>query len=200
VGSNDGALYFIDRRSGVPRWRYRTSQAIRATPAIAAGLILFGGEDGWFRAIDAYTLGPRWTYAWRWVRITLFVWGFTGPPPYLPGFRWQYRVHAPIIASAAVAHDLVYVASQRGTLMALELYTGTLRWTFTAQQALSASPVVAGEVLYVASYDQTLTALDARDGTLRWQFTAGGAIHATPVVSNGHVYVATLDGVVYALQ
>jgi hypothetical protein len=120
VGSNDGALYFIDRRTGVPRWRYRTSQAIRATPTIAEGLILFGGEDGWFRAIAARTLGARWTYAWRWVRITLFVWGFTGPPPSLPGFRWQYRTRDPIVASAAVAHGLVYVASQRGTLTALE--------------------------------------------------------------------------------
>jgi outer membrane protein assembly factor BamB len=98
-----------------------------------------------------------------------------------------------------VAHDLVYVASQRGTLTALELHTGTPRWSFTAQQAIVASPVVAGEVLYIAS-DRTLTALDARAGTLRWQFTASGAIHATPVVSDGHVYVATLDGVIYALQ
>jgi outer membrane protein assembly factor BamB len=184
----------------VPRWRYRTAQAIRATPAIAEGLSLVGGEDGWFRASDAYTLGPRWTYAWRWVRITLFVWGFTGPPPHLPGFRWQYRTRAPILASAAVAHGLVYVASQRGTLTALELHTGTPRWSFAAQQAITASPVVAGDVLYVASYDQTLTALDAHDGTHHWQFTASGAIHATPVVSDGRVYVATLDGVVYALQ
>ena len=108
-----------------------------------------------------HTRWARWTYAWRWVRITLFVWGFTGPPPHLPGFRWQYRTRAPIMASAAVAHDLVYVASQRGTLAALELHTGTLRWSFAARQAISASPVVAGDVLYVASYDQTLTALDA---------------------------------------
>ena len=108
----------------MPRWRYRTSQAIRATPAIADGLILFGGEDGWFRAIDAYTLGPRWTYAWRWVRITLFV-GLYRSATIPPGFRWQYRIRAPIVASAAVAHDLVYVASQRGTLTALELGTGT---------------------------------------------------------------------------
>ena len=144
----------------------------RATPAIADGLILFGGEDGWFRAIDAYTLGPRWTYAWRWVRITL-VWGFTGPPPYLPGFRWQYRIRAPIGLSGW--RTTWCMASQRGTLTALELGTGTPRWSFTARQAISASPVVAGDVLYVASYDQTLTALDAPHGTLRWQFTAGGA-------------------------
>jgi outer membrane protein assembly factor BamB len=182
------------------RWRYRTPQAIRATPAIAEGLVFFGGEDGWFRALEAHTLGGRWTYAWRGVHTTLFVWGFTGPPSPLPGLRWQYRIRAPIVASAAVAHNLVYVASQRGTLTALELHTGTPRWSFTARQAISASPVVAGEVLYVASYDQTLTALDAHHGTLRWQFTAGGSIHATPVVSDGRVYVAAMDGVVYALQ
>jgi outer membrane protein assembly factor BamB len=162
--------------------------------------VFFGGEDRWFRALDAHTLGGRWTYDWRWVQTTLFVWGISGPPPPLPGSRWQYRANSPIVASAAVAHDLVYVASERGTFTALDLRTGTPRWSFTTRKAISASPVVAGDVLYVASYDHTLTALDAHHGTLNWQFTAGGPIHATPVVSDGHVYVAAMDGVVYALQ
>jgi outer membrane protein assembly factor BamB len=200
VGSNDGALHFIDRRTGVQRWSYRTLRAIRATPAVAEGLVFFGGEDRWFRALDARTLGWRWTYAWRWVHTTLFVWGITGPPAPLPGLRWQYRANAPIVASAAVSHDLVYVASERGTLTALDIRTGLPRWSFAARKGISASLVVAGEVLYVASHDQTLTVLDARHGTLRWQFTAGGPIHATPVVSDGRVYVAAMDGIVYALQ
>jgi hypothetical protein len=118
-----------------------------------------------------HTLGGSWTYDWRWVQTTLFVWGIAGPPPPLPGSRWQYRANSPIVASAAVAHDLVYVASERGTLTALELQTGTPRWSFAARKAISASPVVAGDVLYVASYDQTLSALDAsRNAPL--QFTA----------------------------
>jgi hypothetical protein len=56
------------------------------------------------------------------------------------------------VASAAVAHDLVYVASQRGTLTALEMRTGIPRWSFAARQAISASPVVAGDVVYFAAF------------------------------------------------
>jgi hypothetical protein len=129
------------------RWRYRTPRAIRATPAVADGLVCFGGEDGWMRALEAHTLGRHWTYAWRWVHTTLFVWGLSGPPAPLPGLRWQHRVNGPIVASAAVAQDLVYVASQRGTLTALELRSGTARWSFAAHQAIVAAPVVAGDVL-----------------------------------------------------
>ena len=157
-------------------------------------------EDRGFRAIDAQTLGGQGTYDWRWVQTTLFVWGVSSPPGLLPGFRWQYRTNAPVVASAAVAHDLVYVASERGTIVVLEPHTGTPRWSFAARKANLASPVVAGEMLYVASYDQTLTALDARYGTLHWQFTASGPIHATPAVGDGRVYVAAMDGVIYALR
>src|SRR5262249_24404634 len=152
------------------------------------------------RAVVVVVLGGRCTAPWAGAHPRLSVGGSGGPQPPLPGLRWQYRANGPIVASAAVAHDLVYMASQRGTLTALTLHTGTPRWSFAARQAIQASPVVAGDMLYVASYDQTLTALDARQGTLRWQFTSGGPIHATPAVSDGHVYVAAMDGVVYALQ
>ena len=197
VGSNDGALHFIDRRTGVHRWRYGTPRAIRATPAIAEGLIFFGGEDGWFRAIDAHTLGGRSTYSWRWVhtrsssgypvrqRLSQACGGRTVPP------LWPGRLLRTTSSMWPRSTAL---------LRRLSCAHGTLRWSFAARKAISASLVVAGEVLYVASYDQTLTALDARDGTIRWQFAAGGPIHATRVVSDGRVYVAAMDGVVYPLR
>jgi outer membrane protein assembly factor BamB len=200
VGSSDGRLYFIDRQSGVPRWTYRTPKAISTTPAIAAGMVFFGGEDRWFRAINAREMGTRWVYTWRWLHSAFFIWGVAGPLPQLPGFHWHFRADAPIVASAAVAHGMVYLASKSGTLSALDFHTGTPRWSFQAGAELYASPVLAGDALYVASYDHTLSVLNAHDGTQRWRFTAGGPIHASPVVSDGEVYVAAMDGTVSALR
>ena len=128
--------------------------------------------------------------------------GYYRSTPPLPGSRWQYRANGPIVASAAVAHDLVYGASERGTLVALELHTGTPRWEFGVCGAQGYLRLIGSRwgTPLRASHDQTLTALDARHGTLHWQFTASAPIHATPAVGDGRVYVATMDGVVYALE
>jgi len=50
--------------------------------AVADGKILFGGEDGWFRAIDAHEMEACWEYIWQQMRYTLYVRGITGEERY----------------------------------------------------------------------------------------------------------------------
>jgi outer membrane protein assembly factor BamB len=129
--------------------------------------------------------------------MTRTTWGVLGVGALALLVVWNVQGNAALWRERS---HLIYVTSERGTLTALELQTGTPPWSFAARKAIAASSVVAGDVLYVASDDRTLSALDARDGSLRWQFTAGDSIHATPVIGNGRVYVSAMDGVVYALQ
>ena len=46
VGSSDGKLYALDARSGEKRWEYEVGDALTATPAIAAGRLVIGAQDG----------------------------------------------------------------------------------------------------------------------------------------------------------
>jgi outer membrane protein assembly factor BamB len=46
VGSSDGKLYVLDAATGQKRWEFDAGKAITASPAIAAGRIVIGAQDG----------------------------------------------------------------------------------------------------------------------------------------------------------
>ncbi|MCJ7682334.1 MAG: PQQ-binding-like beta-propeller repeat protein, partial [Candidatus Aminicenantes bacterium] len=45
-GSTDGRLYMVDIKNGGLLWSYEIGAAIIACPAVTAGLIAIGAEDG----------------------------------------------------------------------------------------------------------------------------------------------------------
>jgi hypothetical protein len=51
--SNDGFVYAIDQSSGILIWSYQTENFVRSSPAIAAGMLFVGSDDGYL-----YALGP----------------------------------------------------------------------------------------------------------------------------------------------
>ena len=55
--------------------------------------MFFGGEDGWFRALEARTLGGRWTYAWRDEAMPAALAIFWVPLPYF--FSHAGLLHGP---------------------------------------------------------------------------------------------------------
>jgi outer membrane protein assembly factor BamB len=46
VGSNDGRLYVLDLASGEKRWEFDAGAPLAASPAIAAGRLVIGSQDG----------------------------------------------------------------------------------------------------------------------------------------------------------
>ena len=46
VGSDDGRLYVVSLDGGKELWSYEIGQAVGSSPAIAAGKIIVGSEDG----------------------------------------------------------------------------------------------------------------------------------------------------------
>ncbi|MGW4568964.1 outer membrane protein assembly factor BamB family protein [Streptomyces sp. NPDC004561] len=132
--------------------------------------------------------------------------GFTGwrllddgrPPP--PGTRlWRFPVTGVLLNYPQVAGDLVYAASNDGTLYAVDAATGRRRWSYTTGAALGSAPCVLGGVAYLGGDDGRLYALDARTGAVRWTFRTGGIVHS-PVVAGGVAYVGSSDGYLYAVH
>ena len=46
VGSGDGRVYGLDLKSGKEVWRFNAGAAVLASPAVAAGRLVIGAEDG----------------------------------------------------------------------------------------------------------------------------------------------------------
>lgn len=176
------------------KWRFKTGNKVRSTPAVYAGMVIFGSNDGSLYAVDTAT-GTQ---------------------------RWVFHTGGPVSSSPAVWNDIVYVQSADGHLYAVDTRTGKRRWAFAVGKDLPfrngiaptdigppdyglwdfflSSPAVANDTVYFGAGDGKLYALDARTGKRRWAFATKGRVRATPAVANGTVYFGSMDGNFFALD
>jgi outer membrane protein assembly factor BamB len=115
------------------------------------------------------------------------------------GLRWRFATAGTVLSRPRVAGDLVYAASNDGTLYAIATATGQQVWTFPTGAALGSSPLVHGGLVYLGSDDGNLYALDAVTGAQRWAYPTGGIVHS-PTAGGGLVYVGSADFNLYALD
>nr|WP_223184212.1 serine/threonine-protein kinase [Streptomyces sp. CBMA152] len=113
--------------------------------------------------------------------------------------RWRFTTTGTVLSYPRVAGDLVYAASNDGTLYALAVADGTRRWSYTTGAAIGSAPTVLGGSVYLGGDDRTLYAFDALSGKVRWRFVTGGIVH-TPVVTGGVAYVGSADHRLYAVD
>jgi outer membrane protein assembly factor BamB len=137
------------------------------------------------------------------------------PSDLRPPFRveWTFRAHHLLEFPPAVAYGRAYIASNPGTLFAVEAANGRTSWRYASHRCAAASPAVAREVVYMAflnrppcnaapgtpGLDGELVALDARSGVLLWRRRIGPS-ETSPLVANGLVYAGDWDGYVWALD
>ncbi|MEU9012652.1 serine/threonine-protein kinase [Streptomyces sp. NPDC048479] len=113
--------------------------------------------------------------------------------------RWRFTTTGTVLSYPSVAGDLIYAASNDGTLYALTTADGLRRWKYTTAAAIGSAPTVLGGSVYLGSDDRILYAFDALSGKVRWRFTTGGIVH-TPVVTGGVAYVGSADHRLYAVD
>ncbi|PKV89408.1 serine/threonine protein kinase [Streptomyces sp. TLI_146] len=113
--------------------------------------------------------------------------------------RWRFATTGTVLSYPRVAGDLVYAASNDGTLYALDTADGRRRWAYTTGAAIGSAPAVLGGSVYLGGDDRMLYAFDARSGAVRWRFTTQGIVH-TPVVTGGVAYVGSADHRLYAVD
>ncbi|MFF0204542.1 PQQ-binding-like beta-propeller repeat protein [Streptomyces sp. NPDC005017] len=113
--------------------------------------------------------------------------------------RWRFTTTGTVLSYPRVAGDLVYAASNDGTLYALATDDGRRQWQHTTAAAIGSAPAVLGGSVYLGGDDRVLYAFDARSGKVRWRFTTGGIVH-TPVVTGGVAYVGSADHRLYAVD
>jgi outer membrane protein assembly factor BamB len=114
---------------------------------------------------------------------------------------WTYEAGESIESSAAIVEETVYVGSQSGELLALELETGKLRWKYKAAEGIGeSSPTVRDGVVYIGDLAGVFHAVEAETGKGLWTFKAEAEVRASPVVAGGKVLFGSYDGNFYALS
>jgi eukaryotic-like serine/threonine-protein kinase len=223
IGSWDANFYALDAASGKERWRFRTGKdpaihnqvGIQSSATVADDVVYFGCRDSKLYALDARSGQQRWQFsnAGSWVisspvvraGVVYFATSDTGLFYALNAasgaevFQLKFN-QWPMFSSPAIAGEMLYLGSNRGTLIAIDLSSQTVAWTFATE----------GSRRYGARYTkkdgspnyQAAFASDFYDDLIVGvsKMLALGAVLGSPVIVNDVVYFGATDGRVYALQ
>lgn len=213
VGSYDNCMYAFDTATGARVWRFKTGNYINGAPAVANGMVVFGGCDAQLRALcvtsgvelasvdaDAYVAASAALAGDR-----AFVGNYNGKLICVDlvsaNIVWEYENPdraAPFFSCPAVADDRVVVGGRDKRVHCINRRDGAGIWRFQTRGNVDGSPVVCDRRVVVGSDDGWLYMLDAMTGLPCWQYEVGAAISSAPAVAGGLIVVAAEDGRVYA--
>lgn len=202
LGSDYGALYAIDIKTGDKKWFF-TSGPIVDTPAVAGNTIYFGSQNGFFYAVDLTTQKKKWDFP------TLSP--ITGSPQVINGavyFGGQdgsfYVVDANtgqkrcalslgqpfnngVTGSPAIVNNLALFGVNDGRFIGMDTATCKVKWTYEVpgKKGIASSPAVANGVAYFGADDGNVHALDINTGAQKWEFKTGAAIRSSAAVAGG---------------
>ncbi len=122
----------------------------------------------------------------------------------LPGelkLLWTYEAGESIESSAAIVGSTVFVGSQKGELISLNLENGALYWKYHIDSPIGeSSPAYSGGVVYVGDLGGWFHAVNAADGKKLWAFKTGSEIKSSPVVVGDRVLIGSYDQHLYCLS
>jgi len=221
-GNGPGATGTADEAVEPPlaeKWSFKAGDAVRSSPAVADGVVVFGSQDGNVYALDS-TSGEE---------------------------LWKYRTGDIVTASPLIHEGTVFIGSLDGEMYVLDLRTGVDRFQRTAgsmsadepgpgeslepenapgadpyekymesgkeietgtgtgggiraEQGIKGGAATDGEKLYFGALDRKLYAVDLDTMKIEWTFQAGDWFEGVPAVVNGVVYIGSNDGYLYAID
>jgi outer membrane protein assembly factor BamB len=222
VGSWDSYFYAIDATTGKEKWRFKTGEdhdifnqvGIQSSPAVADGVVYFGCRDSNFYALDARSGLKKWVFnnSGSWVITSPAIEGGkvyfatsdsslfyaldakSGAVQFSLKFKW------PFFSSPAIAGKTLYIGSNEGKLVAIDLASQKVAWTFQTEGSARNGPAYTKpdgspnyEVAFTDSFYDQMVAGVTRMHTV-------GTILSSPVIAQNVVLVGSTDGNLYALQ
>jgi eukaryotic-like serine/threonine-protein kinase len=114
---------------------------------------------------------------------------------------WTYEAGDSIESSAAIVGGTVFVGSQKGELVALNLDNGAVYWKYQIDSPIGeSSPAYSRGVVYIGDLGGYLHAVDASDGKKIWAFKTGSEIKSSPVVVGDRVLIGSYDQNLYCVS
>ncbi len=179
--SQRGLVVALRVRGGKQLWRFRKVGAVESSPLLVRKTLYFGS---WDHKLYALAVGGR-----------------------RPVLKWTFTGDDELNSSPAYAGGKVFIASNGGSVYAVDARTGRLRWHATSfshfprgREYFYATPAVAYGRVYAPNTDGTVYAYGAGSGRLLWAKHVGSYVYTAPAVWRRRVYVGTYDGYVVALD
>jgi outer membrane protein assembly factor BamB len=114
---------------------------------------------------------------------------------------WTFEAGDSIESSAAIVGETVFVGSQKGELVSLNLKDGSVYWRYKIDAPIGeSSPAYSNGVVYVGDLSGWFHAVNAQDGKKIWAFKAGTEIKSSPVVVGDRVLIGSYDEHLYCLS
>ena len=114
---------------------------------------------------------------------------------------WTYEAGDSIESSAAVVGGTVFVGSQKGELVALNLDNGQVFWKFSTGSPIGeSSPAYSNGVVYIGNLGGWLNAVNATNGQKLWAFKTDNEIKSSPVVVGDRLLIGSYDQNLYGLS
>ena len=120
--------------------------------------------------------------------------------------KWAFLLDAPMSAPPLVVQQEVYVATQKGSVFALEATSGKLLWKLEVGPFPNKKMLKRGTTLLVASAQQSVYAIDTSKGSLQWVYDAGNSttlgLHSLEAMAtDGHyLYYGTDNNVLHVVD
>ena len=162
------------------------NRGIEANPAISDGVVYFGANDSYFRAVDAKTGKLKWKF------LTAF----------------KNRMFDGIISSPLIYKNTVYFSGASKYFYALDKNTGKEKWKYKTDLTCS-TPILEDGIIYFNS--KYLYAINAKTGKLKWKtkwdypaFREGGDYEYSntniPAIAYGLIYAGDNFTKMYAFE
>ena len=114
---------------------------------------------------------------------------------------WTYEAGDSIESSAAIVGGTVFIGSQKGELVSLNLENGSVYWKFSTGSPIGeSSPAYGAGVVYIGDLGGWLNAVNASDGKKVWAFKTNGEIKSSPVVLGDRLLIGSYDENLYCLS
>ncbi len=114
---------------------------------------------------------------------------------------WTYEAGDSIESSAAIVGGTVFMGSQKGELVSLNLENGQVYWKYqTGSPIGESSPTYNNGTVYIGDLGGVLHAINASDGKGLWTFKTGSEIKSSPVVVGDRVLIGSYDENLYCVS
>ncbi len=107
----------------------------------------------------------------------------------------------PVEYGSMVVHEnVIYLASEQGSLEALYRDNFQRKWQFAVKNGVPSQILLDENSLYFGAGDGRLYSLDAEFGKVNWEYLTKVPVYARPTVAQHRVYFLTSDDTLYCLD